>query len=268
MLGIFYLCIGLGTAVGYMVGGSLSQMHGWRAPFYIAAIPGFMLAALLSLIPEPPRGLQDTLAETRERATVRGLVRNGAFWTATLGMAMWTFGVGAIQVWMPTFLSRIRHQPLEQANLIFGGMTAFNAVFATLLGGWIGDRVLRSNRGAYYIVSSVTMLIAAPVMIVAITTRGPLMYPSMFLTEFLLFLNMAPLERRHRQFRRRPHPRHRHRRQPVHHSPARRRFFSHPGGIHLRPQFAANRISCRGRRRGHCLRHPLLRQALRASHCG
>ncbi|HET7183475.1 MAG TPA: MFS transporter [Terriglobales bacterium] len=193
VLGVFYLCIGLGTAVGYIVGGSVSKIHGWRAPFYVAAVPGFLLAAALAFIPEPARGMQDTLPETRERATVRGLVRNGAFWTATLGMAMWTFGVGALQVWMPTFLSRMRHEPLEKANLIFGGITAFNAVFATLLGGWIGDRFLRKNRGGYYIVSSITMLIALPVMLVAITSHGSWMYPSMFLTEFLLFLNMAPL---------------------------------------------------------------------------
>jgi len=193
VLGVFYLCIGLGTAVGYIVGGSVSKIYGWRAPFYVAAVPGFLLAAALAFIPEPARGMQDTLPETRERATIRGLVRNGAFWTATLGMAMWTFGVGALQVWMPTFLSRMRHEPLEKANLIFGGMTAFNAVFATLLGGWIGDRFLRKNRGGYYIVSSITMLIALPVMLVAITSHGSLMYPSMFLTEFLLFLNIAPL---------------------------------------------------------------------------
>ena len=193
VLGVFYLCIGLGTAVGYMVGGSLGHLRGWRAPFYVAAIPGFLLAGLLSFIPEPPRGVQDSLPETRERATVLGLVRNGAFWSATFGMAMWTFGVGAIQVWMPTFLSRIRHQPLDRANLIFGCMTAFNAVFATLLGGWIGDRALRRHPGGYYIVSAITMLIAVPVMIVAITTSGRVMYPAMFLTEFLLFLNMAPL---------------------------------------------------------------------------
>ncbi len=193
VLGIFYICIGLGTAIGYIVGGTVSQMHGWRAPFYAAAVPGFLLAAGLSFIPEPPRGMQDTLAETRERGTLRGLFRNGAFWTATIGMAMWTFGVGAMQVWMPTFLSRMRHQSLERANLIFGAMTAFNAVVATLIGGWIGDRILRRHRGAYYVVSSITMLVAVPAMLVAITIRGPVMYPAMFLTEFLLFLNMAPL---------------------------------------------------------------------------
>ena len=193
VLGIFYICIGLGTAVGYIVGGSVSHLYGWRAPFYVDAVPGFILAAALAFIPEPPRGMQDTLPETRERGTIRGLASNGAFWYATLGMALWTFGVGALQVWMPTFLSRIRHEPLEKANLIFGGMTAFNAVVATLIGGWLGDRVLRKNRGAYYSVSSLTMLIAVPAMLVAITSHGGLMYPAMFLTEFLLFLNMAPL---------------------------------------------------------------------------
>jgi MFS transporter, Spinster family, sphingosine-1-phosphate transporter len=193
VLGIFYICIGLGTAVGYMIGGSLSHLYGWRAPFYVAAVPGFILAGLLSLVPEPPRGIEDTLPETPERGTVLGLARNGAFWTATLGMAMWTFGIGALQVWMPTFLSRVRHQPLERANLIFGAITAFNAVVATLLGGWIGDRLLRRDRGAYYLVSAATMIIAVPGMIMAISTSGPLMYPAIFLTEFLLFLNMAPL---------------------------------------------------------------------------
>ncbi len=193
ILGIFYICIGLGTAVGYIVGGSIGQAHGWRAPFYVAAVPGFLLAGALAFVPEPPRGMQDSLPETTERGTVLGLVRNGAFWTATLGMAMWTFGIGALQVWMPTFLSRMRHEPLEKANLIFGAMTAFNAVVATLIGGWIGDRVLRHNRGAYYLVSAVTMMVGVPVMLIAITSRGPAMYPSMFATEFLLFLNMAPL---------------------------------------------------------------------------
>jgi MFS family permease len=192
-LAIFFLCIGLGTAVGYMVGGSFGHRYGWRAPFYVAAGPGFLLAAALAFIPEPPRGLQDTLAETPERGTLRGLVRNGAFWTATLGLAMVSFALGGLQVWMPTFLSRLRHVRLDEANLIFGAMTAFNAVAGTLIGGWLGDRLLRRNRGAYYFVSAVTLLAAIPAMVLAITISGRMMFPAMFVAEFLLFLNTAPL---------------------------------------------------------------------------
>ena len=193
VLGIFYLCIGFGTAVGYVLGGAISHKHGWRAPFYIAAAPGFVLAAVLSFLPEPPRGLQDTLKETPQRTTITGLFRNGAFWTATLGMAMVTFALGGLQVWMPTFLSRIRHVRLDHANLVFGAITAFNAVAGALLGGWMGDRMLNRNRGAYYVLSAVSLLIALPFMTLAITTGGGMMYPAIFLAEFLLFLNTAPL---------------------------------------------------------------------------
>ena len=43
------------------------------------------------IVAEPPRGQQDTLEATPERAHVGGLFRNGAFLTACLGMAMLTW---------------------------------------------------------------------------------------------------------------------------------------------------------------------------------
>src|SRR5262249_38862859 len=149
IFGIFYLNIGLGTAAGYVVGGYLGTHFGWRVPFYIGALPGFLLGLGLLGLPEPIRGASDRLRETLERSTVSGLVRNGAFWTATLGMAMVTFALGGLSVWMPTFLSRTRGVALSEANLIFGAITAFNAIAATLLGGWLGDRALRKSAGGY-----------------------------------------------------------------------------------------------------------------------
>src|SRR3954447_24667260 len=88
VFGWFYLNIGLGAAAGYEVGGYFSQAHGWRFPFYIAAVPGFILGLMLLFIPEPQRGAKDLLPESAERTSMRGLIRNGAFWTATLGMSM------------------------------------------------------------------------------------------------------------------------------------------------------------------------------------
>lgn len=193
VLAIFYLNIGLGTAIGYMIGGSISRLYGWRAPFYVAAIPGFLLGVTLAFLREPERGRADHLAETFERGTLRGLLRNGAYWTATLGMAMVTFSLGGLQVWMPTFLARVRGVPLAHANFVFGGITAFNAVVATLIGGWMGDRLLRRSAGAYYFVSAATLCISIPAMAVAIFTAGEWMYPAIFVAEFFLFLNTAPL---------------------------------------------------------------------------
>lgn len=193
VFGWFYLNIGLGTAVGYMMGGYLGHHHGWRFPFYIAAAPGVLLALALAALPEPPRGAKDRLKETVERTSLRGLVSNGAFWTATLGMAMVTFALGGLEAWMPTFLNRIRGVPLDKGNLIFGGITLFTAITGTMLGGWMGDKLLLRTRGAYYFVSAFTLLLGVPAMLGAIYISGRYMYPAMFVAEFLLFLNTAPL---------------------------------------------------------------------------
>jgi len=64
---------------------------------------------------------------------------------------------------------------------------------ATLIGGWLGDRLLRRYFGAYYVLSGLSMGLAIPTMALAIYVAGPVMFPAIFLTEFVLFLNNGPL---------------------------------------------------------------------------
>ncbi|MGI9103111.1 MAG: spinster family MFS transporter [Terriglobales bacterium] len=193
VMSILYLAQPVGSALGYMIGGQLGQLYGWRAPFYVAAAPGFVLALCFVFLPEPPRGNADRLRETHERGTVRGLFHNRAFWTATLAMALVTFALGGMSVWMPTFLHRMRGIPLGRAGVIFGGITAVTGVFGTLTGGWIGDRLLRRTPAAHYLIASFTLVLAAPAMVVAIFTGGRYMFPAMFVAAFLLFMNTGPL---------------------------------------------------------------------------
>jgi MFS family permease len=193
IFGIFYLAIPVGTAAGYLLGGKLGPAHGWRFPFYIAAFPGFLLALAVWFLPEPPRGQFDSVKETPERGTVRGLIHNPAFWTVTLGMAAGTFSLGGIQVWMPTFLYRARGYSLESANLIFGAIVVVDGIIASLLGGWLGDRLLPRMKGSYYFVSALSMGLGVPVMIVALWVRGPMMVPAIALGAFFLLLNTSPL---------------------------------------------------------------------------
>jgi len=197
VMGVFYLATPVGSALGYIVGGYLGNRYGWRAPFMICALPGFLLALGVLGLREPVRGASDQLADKFETASLKerlmGLLTNKAYWTITFGGAMMTFAIGGLQVWMPTFLMRMRHLHLERANTIFGGMTVVSGIVATLLGGWLGDRLLRRTNAAYQLVSAVGMTLAIPAVVVAVYFHGPIMYPAIFLGEFFLLLNTAPL---------------------------------------------------------------------------
>jgi MFS family permease len=193
VLSVFYLAIPVGTAMGYLLGGAVAARWGWRAPFLVGALPGVILGLVLLLLPEPTRGAQDRLAITVQRGTFLGLWHNPAFWTGTLGMAMMTFAVGGMQVWMPTFLSRMRGVPLAQANLRFGLMTLAAGILATMLGGWLGDRMEAKKRGGHCLISAIGMSLALPSVLLAIFHTGSWMYPAIFMGEFFLLLNTAPL---------------------------------------------------------------------------
>lgn len=193
VLSIFYLAIPAGTALGYLLGGYLGTHYGWRTPFYVGAVPGFILGLLLFVLPEPQRGASDHVAGSFERSTVLGLFRNPAFWTCSFGMAMLTFAVGGMQVWMPTFLVRMRGVPLAEANRTFGLMTLVSGIVATGVGGWLGDWMLRFTRGAYYLVSAIGTVLALPAILLAVSLTGTAMYATVFIAVFFLLVNTAPL---------------------------------------------------------------------------
>jgi len=193
ILGVFYLAIPVGSAAGYLLGGHLAPLYGWRFPFYIAAAPGFLVALSVLFLKEPERGQFDSIKETPERASFVGLIRNPAFLTATLGMAMMTFSLGGIQVWMPQFLFSERHYSLEAANFDFGIIVVVDGILASLLGGWLGDYLLRRNKSSYYLVSAVSMALGVPLMIVALFVPGRLMIPAIAVAAFFLLFNTSPL---------------------------------------------------------------------------
>jgi MFS family permease len=194
VMGVFYLAIPVGTALGYLLGGFMGPKYGWRAPFYVGAAPGVLLALLLLFIPEPKLGQFDSPeSKSPERDTWKSLFRNPAFLTATLGMAMMTFALGGLQVWFPTFLHRARGYTLLNANLIFGMSTLVNGLVASLAGGWVSDWLLRRTKSAHYLVSAVSLGLGIPAMCIALFASGTTMVVGIFVAEFLLLFNTGPL---------------------------------------------------------------------------
>ncbi len=193
MLAIFYLAIPMGSALGYILGGYLGTHYGWRSPFYVGAAPGVLVAIAFLFTREPVRGSTEVRSSAANAGIVRGLLYNPAFWTATLGMAMFTFVAGGIQVWMPSFLMRERSLPLERANFDLGAITVIDGFLATMIGGWLGDWYIRRRASGYYMVSAVGMALALPAALLTIYGPRTWMFPSLLVAEFFLFLNTGPL---------------------------------------------------------------------------
>ncbi|HUB51686.1 MAG TPA: MFS transporter, partial [Terracidiphilus sp.] len=163
ILSIFYVAIPVGAAFGYLAGGQIGSHWGWRTPFLVCALPGFLAAALYALMGrEPVRGATDHIAADLSRTTFRGILTNPAFLTATFGLAMLTFAMGGISFWMPEFLRRSAGLSMADSSLAVGGITVVDGIAGTLIGGAIAQRWLRTNHRALYLFSAWSVALTLP----------------------------------------------------------------------------------------------------------
>ena len=196
-LALFYLATPVGSALGYILGGFIGQEFGWRAVFLCGGLPGILFALLAFLMIEPARGGHDDepkLADLPLVATIKRLLATPAWRINTIGLAMLTFTLGGLALWMPSYLERVHGMAPGQANLLFGGITVIAGICGTILGGSLGDRMQARSPGGYFRLSGFGLLLASP-LIPVITLLGwlPAIFAMVFVAEFLLFLNTGPL---------------------------------------------------------------------------
>lgn len=194
ILSIFYTAIPVGAALGYVAGGQLGSIWGWRQPFFLCAFPGLAIAVLYGWLGrEPQRGSSDRIRATRDRATVAGLFRNPAFLTATFGLAALTFAMGGISTWVPTFLHRFAGLSVAAAGQTVGGITVIDGLAGTIIGGWIAQRWLRTDHRALYLLSFWSVALTLPFGVLVFFGPAHWAVPALFAAEFFLFLNTGPL---------------------------------------------------------------------------
>lgn len=149
-LSIFHIAAPVGSALGYLVGGAVEKAAGWHVAFFVGGGPGILLGFLVLLLEEPgARG--EGIAKTAKPAalsfgeTLRAFGPVRAYWRAVLGYTALTFATGGFAFWAPTFLFKRYDLPLAKANFTFGIITVAAGALATLIGGRLGDRVMKES---------------------------------------------------------------------------------------------------------------------------
>lgn len=197
-LSIFYAAMPLGIAIGYAMGGQIGAHYGWRPAFFVAGGPGLLCAGLLLFLREPTRGRFDGRPAPAETLTVlsflRTLGRRPSYFVNMAAQTIWSFTMGGLGAWMPTYLVRERHLGVARAGTIFGAILLGAGFAGTLLGGQIGDRLVRRFPGAHFTFSGIALLAAIPFTALAVLSPNPAIYwPAVAGTLFCLFLNNGPL---------------------------------------------------------------------------
>jgi sugar phosphate permease len=144
---------------------------------------------------EPPRGQADLVqgvhpAKVNWR-TYLIFLRTPSYVLCTMGMTAMTFAMGGIAFWMAYYLKGKPGAP-PAVTTIFGAITVAAGLSATLLGGWVGDKLRARIPGSYFLVSGLGMLAGFPFLLLAVTSSFPMIWVWLFITCFCLFFNTGP----------------------------------------------------------------------------
>lgn len=152
----------MGLPVGVAVGGALAESLGWRGVFFVVAVPGLLIAALVLTLREPIRGIGDRLSQlagadpgdgdaAHSTAVVSGerrtllqdafsLLQIRTLKGVVTGLALLYVGLGGLFYWLPTLLERTADLDYDAAAGLAGGVGGTGIVLGIILGSRFGDR--------------------------------------------------------------------------------------------------------------------------------
>jgi MFS family permease len=183
----------VGLALSFFVSGAVAQRHGWQTAFFVAGVPGLVLAVLVLWILDPPRGGGDSSAVKKpggplsaedleeleesygkqESVTAprsppasfaqvaRRVLAMPTMWLIIVSGALHNFNMYALGSFLASFLRRYHGVTIEQAGLVSGLVYGVGAV-GLFAAGWLGDRAFRRGPGGRLHVAWVGLALAVP----------------------------------------------------------------------------------------------------------
>lgn len=165
-----------GIYIGYMVGGAftavVAQSYGWRLPFYILGGIGLVMVFFFArVLHEPERGAAEEVRRStggpppRARRAVETL-RDLAFTPSAVALALVHFGVLSVAwvvfSWAPYFVHEKFHLSLAAAGVQSTVALQIPSVLGIMVGGVIGDRLMRRRVSGHMYTLVAGLLFGAP----------------------------------------------------------------------------------------------------------
>jgi len=166
-LAIFNLGIPLGNMFGAFAAGAVAQAWGWRMAFIIVGLPGVLLGLLIKFtVKEPPRGRFDVAAAPTApplSEVLNQLLSKPTFRHMMMGCGLCAFGGYSLMQFTHPFFVRNFNLPYGQAAILQGLIGGVGTGVGMLVGGFLPDRIGRTDKRWYLWTPAIGGLLAAPV---------------------------------------------------------------------------------------------------------
>ncbi len=150
-IGLYKVGVPLGIFLASVLVGLLAADFGWRTVFFVAGVPGFIVALLIWRgVADPQRGVHERTGGDASRpvpylVAVRFVLSDRQVMPLTIGLFVSVFAGAAIYAFLASFLQRIHGMSLEQIGVIVGIGAGLSALSPVVIG-LAGDRI--SRRGS------------------------------------------------------------------------------------------------------------------------
>ena len=147
-MSIFMLGLPIGLALSFFVSGAVAQRYGWESAFFVAGVPGLLLAISALFMLDPVRGSADQTAPRTEPllfgVVARRILRMPTMWWIIASGALHNFNMYALATFVASYMGRYHGVTVEKAGYVSGLAYGVGAL-GLFAAGWLGDRAFRER---------------------------------------------------------------------------------------------------------------------------
>ena len=217
-LGIYAFAIPIGSALGMLIGGVLTNLIGWRLTFIVVGILGLAIAPLFKLtVKEPKRGKYDSttsdITAVPFSTVIQILKTKKSFWFLSLGGAsasMMTYGllfwfpsflVRSFDAelitffsWLPSFMLPTDPSPVLFVSYFYGIILLVGGIAGIWLGAVVSDKLGETDKTIYGRAPAYSFIATIPFFLIGILSNSLIIvFFSFMIIQALSFVMMGPL---------------------------------------------------------------------------
>jgi MFS family permease len=166
-VGVFMLGLPFGRVLAFVVVGGLAEAYGWRVPFLLAALPGFLTAGAMFGVREPARGAKESyVVATQNRSfleSCRRVMSIPTVWWIIGSGATVNFASYAMSTFLTSMLIRNHHISVATAGGVSAIVLGVTGLIGLTAGGALADWLHKKYLRGRILMASVGIFLSAPI---------------------------------------------------------------------------------------------------------